>query len=401
MSAGEFEGHESLIAQLRAGTLDAPDHLSRRVLALGPGKRARVPMSRRRKVFILVPVAATLAVAAAVINGAVNSGTNPKASGAAVDSRAVGHQPAQGAVGALGPTGAMGATGETGVTGATRPTGPTGSAALTGAHGPTSAYNGTQAAPLRSGVHSDKKALFGTADSLTIATDRLVHAVATLEVAVPSHRALTRATNNATEIVTQLGGYAQHVQYDASRTGPGNAFLDIRVPVGKAETAIRMLGGLGTLLSQSLTTKDLQQKSTKQTSQIGQLQRAIRIYEQALQSGTLSGSQRVDVQIRLAEAQHELAATHKAHGRTLASGRTAEIKLTLTSRNHHAVVAGPHKRGRLGRLLHNAAGFLALEAIVVLYILIVAVPIVLLGALLWWFTSGRRRRDERRLLASA
>ena len=34
MSAFEFEGHEALVAQLRAGTLDAPDHLQRRVLAL-------------------------------------------------------------------------------------------------------------------------------------------------------------------------------------------------------------------------------------------------------------------------------------------------------------------------------------------------------------------------------
>jgi len=397
MSEGEFQGHESLIAQLRAGTLDGPDHLHRRVLALGPGKRARVPMTRGRKLFVLVAVAGTLSVAAAVVNGAFNSGTNPGGRAAAVDSNRVRNQPASGVTGPEGPTGATGATGVNGATGAKGPTG-----GVTGAEGPT-VYNGSdlQAADAqKSAAHSDKRLGFSTADSVKIQTHRLVHAVASLEVAVPSHGALTRATNKATEIVTQLGGYAQSVNYDASRTGPGQAILDIRVPIGKAETAIAMLGGLGRLISQTVTTKDLQLKSTKQISQAGQLRRAIAIYEQALQSGTLSGTQRVEVQIRLAEAQHELAGTKKAHHRTLASGRTADIKLTLTSSRNHAVVAGPHKRGRLGRLLHNAAGFLALEAIIVLYILIVAVPILLLVALLWWFTSGRRRRDERRLLAS-
>ncbi|HVC88131.1 MAG TPA: DUF4349 domain-containing protein [Gaiellaceae bacterium] len=404
MSAGDFEGHESLIAQLRAGTLDAPDHVHRRVLALGQGKRARVPMSRRRKLFILVPVAATLAVTAAVIHGAFSSGANPNASAAAVEFRHGRNQPVAGAAGA---TGARGPTGAQGPTGTAGPSGPNGG---TGATGPTgTVYDANQQSPagaqgalepLHRSADTAKRTLSSTPESLLIPTHRLVHAVASLEVAVPSHGALTRATNKATEIVTQLGGYAQTSQYDASRSGPGNAFLDLRVPIGKAESAIRMLGGLGRLLFQSVTTKDLQQTATQQTTLVGQLQRAITIYEQALQSGTLSGSQRVEVQIRLAEAQHQLTATRKAHGRTLASGRTAEIQLRLTSRNHHAVVATPHARGRLSRLLHNAAGFLGLEAVIVLYALIVAIPIVLLIAIVWWLMRERRRREEK-LLASA
>ena len=52
-------------------------------------------------------------------------------------------------------------------------------------------------------------------------------------------------------------------------------------------------------------------------------------------------------------------------------------------------------------MLHNAVGFLAVEAFVVFYVLIVALPLILLGALVWWFTRGRRQRDEKRLLASA
>ena len=52
MSTGEFEGYEALIAQLRAGTLDAPDHVRRRVLAGRTSARQRwADKSLRRKAF--------------------------------------------------------------------------------------------------------------------------------------------------------------------------------------------------------------------------------------------------------------------------------------------------------------------------------------------------------------
>src|SRR5262249_6002639 len=150
----------------------------------------------------------------------------------------------------------------------------------------------------------------------------------------------------------------------------------------------------------TVSTQDLQQQVTKETNTIGSLQRAIVVYEQALQSGTLSGSQRVDVEVKLANAQHQLLINRKSRSGAIKLGRTANISLNLTT-NQHAGAAGPHKRGRLGRLLHGAGSFLALEAVILIYVLIVAGPIVLVLALLWWFTRGRRRREERGLLASA
>src|SRR5437762_10415108 len=101
MSASEFEGHEALVAQLREGTLDAPDHLHRRVLALGPGSRVRVPRSPRRRLFVLVPVAAALAVGAAVIHGLVTSGSNPNTLAAG---NAAGHRAPPGHGGPTGST---------------------------------------------------------------------------------------------------------------------------------------------------------------------------------------------------------------------------------------------------------------------------------------------------------
>ena len=200
--------------------------------------------------------------------------------------------------------------------------------------------------------------------------------------------------------MTRLGGYAQNVQFQASRNGDGNAYLELRVPVGRAEAAIGKLSALGRLVSQSVSTQDLQQQFSKQTDTIGSLQRAIGIYEQALQNGSLSGSQRVIVEVRLENAEHQLTQLRKARSQTVASAATADIQLTLTT-NQHAFVTPAGKSGRLGRLLGNAADFLGLEGIIVLYILIVAGPILLLVALGWGLVRERRRRDERRLLASA
>ncbi len=418
MSAIEFEGHEALIGQLRAGTLGAPGHLHRRVLAGGTAKRRRLAdMSGRRRVLVVASAAAALAVGGAVVHSLVAGSSKPRANGVALSRLGT---PAPNRShrlnGALVPTGAQGATGAAGATGAQGPTGPTGP---TGANGATGMFGPAEAAGKAPAVHGTKatandrtlalsndKALEqrsqsspGALDALAIPKHRLVHAVADLSVVVANHGALTRATNKATSIVTGLGGYAQNVQYSASQNGYGRAFLDLHVPLARTEIAIAKLGGLGKLVSQSVSTQDLEQQAKQQTNQIGQLQRAIAIYKQALASGTLTGSQRVDVQVKLANAEHLITGTRKAHSQTVKSGTTADIQLNLST-SQHAIVGGHHKRGRLGRLLHNAAGFLGLEGIIVLYALIVAVPIVILLALAWWLVRERRRREEK-LLANA
>ena len=182
--------------------------------------------------------------------------------------------------------------------------------------------------------------------------------------------------------------------------GDWDAFLALRVPVGRAETAIARLGSLGRLVSQQISTQDLQQQLTHQTNQIGSVRRAIAVYEQALQSGSLSATQRVEIQIKLANAQHSLKLVRKARSGTVASGATADISLTLTTNKNGIVGGGHHKSGRFDRLLGSAGSFLALEGIIVLYALIVLAPFLLLGALAWWILRERRRREER-LLANA
>lgn len=392
MSAREFEGHEKLIAQLRAGTLDAPEHLHRRILVTRSARSHRLSIPRGRRLVLVLPVAAALAVGAALIHGAFNSGTNANLE----PTLAAGLAPVHGSASKPEITNHV-RSAEKKVTAA----GPTFGQALQPykAPVPNTPSNLDQLGSNFSAAGANPGSVQAWS-SVSIPTNRLVHADASLQVVVPSHDALTRATNRAAQIVAQLGGYAQNIQYQTSRKGDGYAYLDLRIPVGKAETAIGRLGALGKLVSQQVSTQDLQQTFAKQSNTIGTLKRAIAVYKQALSSGSVTGAQRVEVQIRLSNAEHALASTRKARSHTLSSGATADVQLQLTT-NQHAFAVVPHKSGRLGRLLGNAADFLGLEGVIVLYALIVAGPIVLIGALGWWLTRERRRRDERRLLASA
>ena len=380
MSAADpaFEGYEGLVAALRANPPLAPDRLRQQVLADEP-RRRRLPS--RRLVLVVVPVAVALAVGAALVHGFVSSGSSKRS--AAVPLSLKGAERI-----AAGP--------------ATR----------TITHGANSAPDTlAQSQSLKLKESPTVTAAAGSAlqtyaparpfGSVTIPKNRLVHADATLQVRVPSHSALTKATNQATQIVGALGGYAQSVQYQSSRNGTGNAFLDLRVPVGKAETALTKLSSLGTLVSQQVSTQDLQQQFTQQTNGIGTLRREIAVYVQALQSGTLSATERVAIQIKLGNARHSLKVLKKARTATVASGATANVSLTLTTNKDAGIVPAHHNSGRFDRLLGSAARFLALEGIIVLYALVVLSPFLILGGVTWWILRERRRREETRLLASA
>lgn len=373
MSGSEFEGYEALVSELRATPPVAPERLRQRVLELGPSARRRMS-KRRRRVLVVVPLAAVLAVGAALVHGFVSSGSRTSAHSA---------QPLLGSLRAHG------------------------QATTT----PSAAYQSQKAAkpsiwrapiPMSAAGNAPTYNLnqdLTAREAVKIPTNRLVHADASLQVSVKSHAALSKATNEATRIVSSLGGYTQSVNYQSSHGGSGDAVLQLRVPVQRAEVALGRLANLGTLLSQQVSTKDLQQQLTSQNNGIGSLKRAIAVYTQALKSGTLSGSERVQIQIKLSNARHAITQLRRNRTATLQSGATSNISLLLTTRRH-AFVVTHHGSTRIGRLLGSAAHFLALEGIIVLYALIVVAPLLILGGLAWWVVRERRRREER-LLASA
>ena len=380
----ELDGYEALVSELRATAPVAPDRLRERVLDGAPGFRRR--MSRRRRLTLVVlPAAAALAVGAALVHGFVSTGSSRSSDAPALAVVTGGHQRAL----------VHGSPATT--------TADAGKLTQQKAYdAPAGSVDENTFSAVGSAAMAAPKSLApaGVRRAVAIPTNRLVHAVASLQVRVKSRQELSAKTNEASQIVGSLGGYAQSVRYENSRSGYGEAVLDLRVPVQKAETAMGRLARLGVLVSQEVSTQDLQTKLNHENSGIGSLQRAIAVYESALNSGTLSGSQRVIIQIRLNNARRQLSHLRHARTGTLASGATADISLLLTTRSQAIVAHHHHKEGRLGRLLGSAANFLGLEGIIVLYALIVLSPIVLIAALAWWIVRERRRREDR-LLASA
>jgi len=377
IDGSELNGYEALVSELRANPPVAPERLRARVLEGAPVPRAK--RSRKRKLtLVVVPLAVVLAVGAAVVHGFVDSGSKNELAALSPSLRAnprVTHSTAKESFGPATTT-------------------------ATAARG--RVPKATQSSNLdQSGVvASAPNALaLPVQRSLAIPRNRLVHAVASLQVGVKSSD-LSAKTNEATQIVGSFGGYAQSVRYQATHQGDGEAVLSLRVPVQNAEAAITKLGSLGTLLSQQLSTQDLQEKVTHQTSAIGSLRRAIAVYEAALQNPSLSATDRASLQIKLSNARHALARLRHARTGTLASAATADISLLLTTNSHAVVPPSHHGSTRIGRLLGSAAHFLALEGIIVLYALIVLAPLLLLGALGWWILRERRRREER-LLSTA
>jgi Domain of unknown function (DUF4349) len=229
--------------------------------------------------------------------------------------------------------------------------------------------------------------VYANTPSIAGAPTRLQHYEATLDVRVSN---VSSATSHATRIATSLGGYAESVTYSSSSR---TSSLVLRVPVQNVKAALSRLTALGTIVSQNLSVTDLQHDLQVETAQIAELRRTIAALTAALRSLSLPDAQRVILQIRLANAKRSLSERLHARTGTIAAGTTARLSLTLSTKR--SLVPAAHHRGRLGRMVHSAIGFLALEGTVALYALIVLSPVALLAALLWSLREARRRRDER------
>jgi len=196
------------------------------------------------------------------------------------------------------------------------------------------------------------------------------------------------ATTRATRIATSLGGYAQSVVADGDRST-----IDLRIPAANVQQALARLAALGTIVSQRVSIEDLTHKLELQSEQITQLRRRIAALRTALRDPALPEAQRVLLQIKLAESKRALAQRVNGRKGTVAQAATSRVSLVLTTQK--AAAAAPHERGRIGRMLHSALGFLAIEGLVLLFALIVASPVVLVLAVVWFV---RRRATERLLV---
>ena len=328
----------STVELLRAHAPAAPDSLHARVLALRPETRRR----RSMRPLLVIAAAGVLAVVAAVVHGFTTSAPAPQ--------RTL-------RLGALP------------------------------AHVPSAPVSTwTTATATASG--SVQEGAFAGAKQRVIAVpsspSRLQHTDASIRIRVSD---LGDATTRATRIATSLGGYAQSVLERSPQS-----FLELRVPAQNVKQALSQLAGLGTIVSQQLSVQDLTSVLQRQSEEIAQLRRRIAALNAALRDPALPESQRVLLQIKLAESKRALAQRLNGRKGTITAGTTARISLVLTTQKHAAVV---HHRGRLGRMFHSAVGFLAIEGMVALFALIVISPFAIALALLWFW---RRRAVERLLM---
>lgn len=348
----------TVIDALRAAPPRAPQELRARVTALRAQPRRFTLPAPRRLLFVLVPSVVAIAVVAAVVHGLTGSTRSHALQ------RAGALEPVQHGAVRAAPSATVPLAGGVGAAGSTPAFAPAAGAKV--------------AAPAPSPT-------------------RLTRYDASITVRVGGG-GLGRSTNEATAVARGLGGYAASVEYRTPQGRPGEAFLELRVPTGRVQTALARLAALGTLLSQRVSVQDLESKLERQSAQIGELRRAVTLLGQALRSSTLTPLQRIQLQLRLGETKRALAQRTHARNSTIAEGTLARISLVLTAQR--AAAAVPHHRGRLGRLVHGAISFLGLEATVALYALIVATPLLVLAALAWAAAVARRRRDERRLLSA-
>ena len=333
----------STVELLRAHPPRTPEHLHARVLELRPAPHRR----RRVRPVLVLAAAAVLAIAAALVHGLTTTTSAPSTV------RTL-HGEADARVG----SGGAGNVGTFTTPAATQ----------------RQAFKSATAVP-------------------AAAPDRIQHTDASIRVRVADTNALGAATTRATRIATSLGGYAQSVVYRTPQGRSGASYLELRLPTVRVKRALSELAGLGVLVSQQISIQDLTNKLITQSEQIAQLRRRIAALNSALRESSLPASQRVLLQIRLAETKRALAQRVNGRKGTIAAGATSRVSLVLTTQKH-AAAAAVH-RGRLDRMLRSAVGFLAIEGIVLLFALIVASPLAIALGLVWLW---RRRAVDRLLM---
>jgi len=351
--------NSSVVLELRSARPRAPEALRERVLALGePEPRFAFPsLPWRRVALVAVPACLAVAVGAALIHGALHTGSSPR------QEAVVKHAPAKGLVQRSHSKAAS--TVQQTLDAAPRIPQPTSAAIPFGRLAPNST--------------------------------RLQDYRASLTVRVKDIDALSTATQQATHTTRALGGYVVRTNFDARKEG--RSFLVVRVPIGKVQTAIARFSSLGTVIAQNISITDLQSRVDTIGKRIDNLRVRIAKIDDQLATSTLTQTQRVELELqraRLARMLHQLTST-----RTGLVRRAHLSTLSLTLTTHSTTVATPRHRGSVGNALHDAGTILAKEAAVALYVLIVIGPLALLAGLIWIAVRSGRRYADRRLLESS
>jgi Domain of unknown function (DUF4349) len=207
---------------------------------------------------------------------------------------------------------------------------------------------------------------------------------------------LDKATKRAMSLTRRYGGFVASADYSTGRRG--DAKLVLRVPVERVQDAIQQFSSLGSILTQNISVKDVQQRVSDQTRTIGQLKDAIQRIQTRLRNPNLSPAGREQLEYELGVDRRRLSAIQRARDSTVRRAQLARVSLTLTT---HKAQAAPAGTSRFERTLDDALSVLGAEVAILLYALLVAGPllVLLIGGVL--IARAQRRRLEERLLERA
>jgi hypothetical protein len=223
---------------------------------------------------------------------------------------------------------------------------------------------------------------------------------ASLRLAVGSVAELSRSTQTVLDTVHSLGGAVVTVDYGTPSAGSGSALIDLRVPVGRAQEALRRFSALGTITAQQVQIRDLQAGLDQETNRARALRHRIELLKAKLLSPSLTAEDRATLEGRLADAQTALESVLRGVHATQQRAAFARFSLELVT-GRGTAIAPPPQPGAFERTADDALSVISVVGRGALFTTIVAGPFVLLAGGVWWLSRRFRRRAERRLLESS
>jgi hypothetical protein len=246
---------------------------------------------------------------------------------------------------------------------------------------PSSAISGSAAAPAPDGRRAQDYA-------------------ASLRLAVGSVAELSRSTQTVLDTVRSLGGAVESVDYGTPSAGSGSALIDLRIPVGRSQEALRRFSALGTITSQQVQIRDLQSGLDQGTNRARALRRRIALLQAKLLSPTLTPEARATLESRLADSQSSLESVLRGVHATQQRAAFARFSLALVTGSGTPIAPVP-RDGAFRRTADDALGVISVAGRGALFAAIVGGPFLLLAGGAWWLSRRLRRRAARRLLESS
>ena len=202
---------------------------------------------------------------------------------------------------------------------------------------------------------------------------------ASLRLAVGSVGELSRSTQTALDTVRSLGGSVVAVDYGTPTAGSGSALIDLRVPVGRAQEALRRFSALGTITAQQVQIRDLQAGLDQETNRARALRHRIALLKAKLLAPSLTPEERVTLENRLADSQTSLESVLRGVHATQQRAAFARFSLDLVT-GRGTAIAPPPQPGAFERTAEDALDVISVAGRGAVFALIVGGPFVLIAA---------------------